>query len=376
MKFKRIAALTMTGALLGSLCTGAFAEENQNQTILTLSVADPYDSDYVMTIPTDLTITSDGFNALSGLKVAHNPEKTETTFDPNKKVTVTATSGNEWQLKATGVADGIGYKLKAADTDKNATTSWEFTSAEITNDGTTKPLGVDVESYENAEAGEYTDTITFTAKVESTAVAVTGIELNKTSTLLGIGNKETLSVSSITPDDATDKTVVWSSDNEAVATVNSETGEVTAVAKGTANITATANDGSGKTATCEVKVTALAGALQKDATISVYFKWRGGDRGDYVTGTYDGTSFTASKGGGYWGDNERAVYEVTKNGNKITIRQGVRDYTSEAQTWTFDAENDTYTYTKGDIVNRRPDNYGLISVKVNGTDITGQLTAQ
>ena len=39
-----------------------------------------------------------------------------------------------------------------------------------------------------------------------------------------------------------------------VATVNSSTGEVTAVASGSATITATANDGGGATATCSVTV--------------------------------------------------------------------------------------------------------------------------
>ena len=89
---------------------------------------------------------------------------------------------------------------------------------------------------------------------EQLGVKVTAITLNKTETLLGVGNTETLSVSSVTPDNATDQTVTWSSDNTDVATVNATTGEVTAVAKGTANITATANDGSGVTATCAVTV--------------------------------------------------------------------------------------------------------------------------
>ncbi|WP_295069084.1 Ig-like domain-containing protein [Ruminococcus sp.] len=111
------------------------------------------------------------------------------------------------------------------------------------------------------------------------ATPVTAITLNKTATTISAGQTETLSVSSVTPDDATDKTVTWSSDNEAVATVNATTGEVTAVAAGTANITATANDGSGVTATCAVTVT--------PATITV--TWNNDD----ITGTSAyGTSFT------------------------------------------------------------------------------------
>lgn len=57
----------------------------------------------------------------------------------------------------------------------------------------------------------------------------------------------------VLPEDATDKSVTWSSDNESVATVVD--GVVTAVAVGVANITAKTNDGSNLSATCVVTVT-------------------------------------------------------------------------------------------------------------------------
>ena len=276
MKFKKAMAFALTGALTaGAVCSGVFADNNQTTTVK-LTVADPYDTDYIMTIPAEVNVAGTGFTTFDGgIKVSHNSEKT-TTFDPNSKVTVSAASTNGWQLKATGVAEGIGYQLKGSAKDENATTSWEFTGDKITNDGETKAVGVDVENYDDAAPGEYTDTITFTAVVESTAVAVTGITLNKTETSIQVGNDETLSVTAITPDDATDKTYTWSSDKESVATVDAN-GKVTAVAAGTANITATANDGSGVTATCAVTVT--------PATITV--TWNNND----ITGTY-GTSFT------------------------------------------------------------------------------------
>ena len=50
------------------------------------------------------------------------------------------------------------------------------------------------------------------------------------------------------------KNVTWSSDNEAVATVNATTGEISSVAPGTANITARTTDGTDLTKTCTVTV--------------------------------------------------------------------------------------------------------------------------
>ena len=75
----------------------------------------------------------------------------------------------------------------------------------------------------------------------------------------------------VAPEEATDKTVKWTSSDETVATVDAE-GKVTAVKAGTATITATTNDG-GKTATCavtvEAKVIPVEGVEFAEATISV-----------------------------------------------------------------------------------------------------------
>ena len=84
-------------------------------------------------------------------------------------------------------------------------------------------------------------------------VSVTSITLNKTTASLTVGgDKETLTVT-VSPADATDKSVTWSSDKEVVASVD-KNGVVTAVSLGTATITATANDGSGAKATYTVTV--------------------------------------------------------------------------------------------------------------------------
>jgi uncharacterized repeat protein (TIGR02543 family) len=84
-------------------------------------------------------------------------------------------------------------------------------------------------------------------------VSVTGVSLNESSITLDVGGSKTLAAT-VTPDNATNKKVRWTSDNETVATV-SEDGVVTAVAGGTAVITATTHDGL-FTASCTVTVNA------------------------------------------------------------------------------------------------------------------------
>lgn len=79
----------------------------------------------------------------------------------------------------------------------------------------------------------------------------TSVSLSKSSvTLTGKGSTYTLSAT-VSPSNATNKTVTWSTSNSAVATV-SNSGKVTAVSEGSTTITA--KTGNGKTANCTVKV--------------------------------------------------------------------------------------------------------------------------
>ena len=99
-------------------------------------------------------------------------------------------------------------------------------------------------------------------------VNVTGITLSQTEAAMTVGGETLTLTATVAPDDATDKTVTWTSSDPTVATVAD--GVVTAVAAGTATITATATNGTDdttddKTATCTITVTdpdqAAAGAV-------------------------------------------------------------------------------------------------------------------
>lgn len=81
-------------------------------------------------------------------------------------------------------------------------------------------------------------------------VSVTGVSVSPTNMTLEVGKTSTITAT-VSPDNATNKNVNWTSSNTSVATVSD--GVVTAVAEGNATITATTVSG-GYTASCTVKV--------------------------------------------------------------------------------------------------------------------------
>ena len=123
--------------------------------------------------------------------------------------------------------------------------NWIFANSEDPHDDGFSSGGIF--SYENS-SNLPNIIITYTAS----DIYATGISLNKTSTILTVGSTETL-VATVTPSNATNKTVSWKSSDTSVATVD-QNGKVTAKAVGNANITATTTDETNLTATCQVTV--------------------------------------------------------------------------------------------------------------------------
>ena len=104
-------------------------------------------------------------------------------------------------------------------------------------------------SSEDTAVGELFALIHVTNVSEVPVVAAEEITLDHAALELQVGESTTLSAT-VMPEDATDKTVTWTSSDEAVATVAD--GIVTAVAEGTATITAEAGE---RSANCTVTVT-------------------------------------------------------------------------------------------------------------------------
>ena len=151
---KRLLSLALSGVMVLGLMPG------MNMTAL---AADNV-STYTLQIPSTLNVSAAGWNETSGLTAAVSSGDT---FDSGKKLSVTASSANNWSLKSGD--NSVGYNLTTATGSySNSATpaSWEFTAAELNaNGGTNKAMGIVVEDYSKKPAGTYQDTVTFTAKV-------------------------------------------------------------------------------------------------------------------------------------------------------------------------------------------------------------------
>ncbi len=86
------------------------------------------------------------------------------------------------------------------------------------------------------------DKIILTKENSTPIIPVIGISISPTTLTLEIGETSTLT-GSVTPSNATNQLISYSSNNNNVATVDSSSGFVTAINSGTTTITATSNDG-------------------------------------------------------------------------------------------------------------------------------------
>jgi uncharacterized protein YjdB len=107
------------------------------------------------------------------------------------------------------------------------------------------------------ERGEYSSLTTpgaadakFTFSISTPPIVASSVKLNKTSISVKRGKKATLKVT-ITPKNASNKKLTWTSNKKAIATVSSK-GVVTGKKKGKATITVKTSNG--KTAKCNVRV--------------------------------------------------------------------------------------------------------------------------
>ncbi len=202
---------------------------------------------------------------------------------------------------------------------------------------------------------------------DSGTIAVTSVELNKTSTSIGVGEKETLTAT-VKPDNATDKSVTWTSSNTDVASVDK--GVVTAVAEGTATITAKAGD---KTATCTVTVTAArqSGSISY-GTASVEKTTASSAFTNELTKTGDGTVTYASSDTGVATVNDSTGVVTIVGEGTATITASVTD----SDTYYYAIKTASYTLTVTAVAAKIVDVSTLTedTVVTDGYTITGTLS--
>lgn len=126
----------------------------------------------------------------------------------------------------------------------------------------TKPVVSPTDDTGSGDNGGSSATTTTAKKTETkpsaTKVKVIKVGLNYSKIYLTKGKSKTLKAT-VSPTNAANKSVSWTSSNKKIATVSSK-GKVTGKKAGTVTITAKAKDGSGKKATCKVIVSAPATA--------------------------------------------------------------------------------------------------------------------
>ena len=261
-----------------------------------------------------VTVTQDETVAVTGIEL----NKTE----------LTLTEGGSETLTATVTPDNA--------TDKTVTWASNKTDVATVENGVVTAVGEGTATI-TASAGGYEASCVVT--VNPATVDVTGVTLDKTSATLYINgesgtNTVTLTVT-VTPDNATDKTVTWASNKTDVATV--ENGVVTAVGEGTATIMATAG---GKSAACTVTVLDGSNVVNVDTAEELVAAVANSDNAGktivlaedeytltetvFVTQdiTLEGNNSTLTAGSTPWADvtNGRASIITVTNGADVTIR--------------------------------------------------------
>ena len=168
----------------------------------------------------------------------------DSTKTDRKLVTVTTpVTGIKWINIATSVKLGETAQFTAsvlpeAADDKGVNYSTDKPSiATVDASGVVTGVAVGTATITASSSADTTKKVTQEITVTKDAVMVTAVKITEYTSDIRVGEGTKTFKAKVEPEDADDTGIMWSSDNEAVATVDASTGEVTPVSTGTANIT-------------------------------------------------------------------------------------------------------------------------------------------
>lgn len=206
-------------------------------------------------------------------------------------------------------------------TNKNVTWSSSNTSVATVSNGTVTGVSVGTATITvKTSDGGKTATCTITVKAApQVTVSVKGVSLNKNTGEIKIGQSLNLTAT-ISPSNATNKAISWSSSDETVATVSN--GTVNGISDGTATITVTTEDG-GFTANCEVTV-------KKTPVTKISLNKTNLEIGIYISETIVATVVpsSATYTDVEWSSSDEGVAQVDYNGQVTAISEGTATITA------------------------------------------------
>ena len=192
-------------------------------------------------------------------------------------------------------------------------------------------------------AGKHTETLTFGVVLEQSepaTVAVSSFTIDNAPTEALFVNSTGTLTATVSPDNATDKTVVWSSSDPDYVSINAETGEYTVMGKkgyGSATITATATNGTEDTSDDVAATCTITGKVTY-TSLSVGTVLHTGDT--FYTGStvyFQGStaaSFTANMG-------VITIIEATKSGYNNKYYQCQRGSNGTYPNWAYVVKDNT-----------------------------------
>ena len=231
---------------------------------------------------------------------------TDVTLTLNVK-SLTLNIGQTEKLTATILPENTSDKTVSWASDNEAI-------ATVAADGTVTGVSVGVANI-TAKCGD----VSATCKVTVNPVPAATVTINVPDTKIYVGDKLTLSAM-VAPDNTTDKTLIWTCSTPEIATINAQTGELTAIAPGEASIKATCGEATGMATVTIIPVPATSVTISTDDITLLVGQ----------TGKLTATVFpenTTDKNIVWESDND-AIATVTSDGTVTAVSIGVTNITA------------------------------------------------